>query len=165
MMILAALVAFAGFAQTTAQKSDSAIKAIQFKKDSTLQGMMHADSVKVNKEYAEKLKAERIKAIAIYPALNGGDMSGVVPVKDPTFIPDPTLDYKLMFDIAMGNPDSLSKEINMALTEASRIVNLHVASGIPLKKIFMVFVVHGDGLNAITTNEYYKEHLKQTTRI
>ena len=89
-----------------------------------------------------------------------GEFSGVIPVKNPTEIPDATIDYKLLFELTSNNPDSLIKEINSGLTEVARKINLHVASGIPLKKIFPVVLVHAAALNAITTNKYYKEHYK-----
>lgn len=158
LLLLICLFTFAGYSQTF--NTDSALKVINFKKDSTLSALFHTDSVNVSKEYANKIKEAKVKGIVIYPVLKGGDASGVIPVKDPTEIPDPTLDYKLMFELTQNNPDSLSKEIDMGLTEIARIINLHVASGIPLKKIFPVIVVHGPVINAFTTNEYFKDKFK-----
>lgn len=158
LLVLAGSLRLLGFSQT--YNIDSSLNAINAKKDSTLRAMMHADSVKVDKEYAEKIKWEKLKSIAIYPVLNGGENSGVVPVKDPTEIPDPQIDYKLLFEVTSNNPDSAANEINFGLGEVARIINLHVASGIPLKKIFPVIVVHAAALNAITTNAYYQKHYK-----
>jgi intracellular sulfur oxidation DsrE/DsrF family protein len=146
------------FAQADSHKPDSAYNALVKQRDSTLKASIHADSVKIQKEYADKLKIATVKSIATRPQLNGGDFSGVIPVKDVTEVPDPSLDYKLLFELVSNNPDSLSKQINTGLTEVARVINLHVASGIPVKKIFPVIVVHGPGLNAFTKNEYYKEH-------
>ena len=70
------------------------------------------------------------------------------------------IDYKLLFELTGNNPDSLAKQINFGLMEVVRKINLHFASGIPLKKIFPVIVVHAGALNAITTNKYYQEHHK-----
>lgn len=139
---------------------DSSLNSLKFKKDSALQAMIHADSVKFGKEYLEKEKWEKLKALAVYPVLNGGDNSGVLPVKEVTEVPDPKMEYRLLFEIVANNPDSAAKDINYGLAEAARVINLHVASGIPLKKIIPVIVVHGPALNAITTDEYYKEHYK-----
>lgn len=140
--------------------SDSALKVLTFKRDSSMRALFHTDSVKVSKEYADQIKKAKFKGVAIYPVFNGGDGSGVVPVKDPTEIPDPTIDYKLMFELTQNNPDSLSKEIDMGLQEIVRVINLHVAAGIPLKKLSLIVVVHGPALNALTTNEYYNEKFK-----
>lgn len=147
-----------GYSQTF--NLDSTLLVLKIQKDSTMHSMLHADSAKVEKEFATKMKEARLKSIAIFPVLKGGENSGVIPVKDPTEIPDPTLDYKLMFELTSNNPDSIAKEINSGLAEVARVINLHVASGIPLKKIFPVIVAHGAVLNALTTNAYYKEHFK-----
>ena len=166
---LACLSGFIGFSQ--AYNIDSSLNSLKFKKDSTLNALktqrdssfhaqMHTDSVKINKEYVERERWEKLKAVTIYPVIKGGEFSGVIPVKDPTEVPDPDIEYKLLFELADGSPDSLSKEIYGGLTEVARKLNLHVASGVPLKKISMVIVVHGGALKAITNNEYYKERYK-----
>ena len=169
LLVLTAMISLAGFSQH--YNIDSSLSSLKTKKDSTLHAMkvqrdsiyrttMHTDSVKADKDFTEKEKWENIKASAIYPVLRAGDNSGVIPVKDPTEIPDPKMEYKLLFEITANNPDSVAKEINYGLTEVARVINLHVASGIPLKNISPVIVVHAAALNALTTNEYYKEHFK-----
>lgn len=141
-------------------QKDSTLKALKAQRDSTYASLLHADSVKVNATYAEKDKWDKLKSVLIFPVLNAGEFSGVVPVKDPTEIPDPNLEYKLLFELVENNPDSIIKEFNSGLVEVARKINLHVASGVPLKKIMPVIVVHAGALNAFTTNEYYKEHFK-----
>jgi intracellular sulfur oxidation DsrE/DsrF family protein len=147
-------------AYSQSYNADSAIKAINIKKDSALHALYKSDSLKVVKQYAEELRDAKAMGVAIYPALKGGPMSGVIPVKDPTEIPDPTMDYKIMFELTQNNPDSLISEINSGLTEIARIINLHVASGVPLKKIFPVIISHGPALKALTNNAYFKEKYK-----
>jgi len=166
---IACMLSLAGFSQS--YNSDSSLRVLKIKKDSTFAALksqhdstfratMHSDSVKVNKEFDEKEKWEKLKGIATYPVINAGDMSGVIPVKDRQEIPDPKLEYKLLFEVTNNNPDSVAKDINFSLSNLVRIINLHVASGIPLKNIKPVIVVHGNALNAITNNVYYKEHFK-----
>ncbi len=142
------------------KSTDSLLATLKIKKDSSLRAIFHADSLKVEKEFTETAKWGKIKIISQYPVIKAGENSGIVPVKHQTEIPDPTLNYKLLFELTSNNPDSVAKEINYGLTEVARVINLHVASGIPLKKIFPVIVVHAAALNAITTNKYYKEHYK-----
>ena len=156
LILIAGMLSFAGYAQTF--NADSAVRVLQFQKDSTLRALIHGDSAKVEKEYAKKIRIAKLQGLAVYPVLNAGENSGIIPVTNPTEIPDPSLDYKLLFDIWSSNPDSIAKEINLNLAEISRVINLHVASGIPLKKIFPVIIAHGPVLNALTNNEYYKEH-------
>lgn len=103
---------------------------------------------------------EKIKTNAIFPVINAGEYSGVAPVKDPTEVPDPRIDYKLLFELTVNNPDSTAKDNNYGLVEVARIINLHVASGIPLNKIMPVIVVHSKALHAFCTNKFYKDHYK-----
>src|ERR1700739_232094 len=146
----------------SAQKNNdnSALKLVQAQEKSTLRAAMHADSVRIKKEFAFKMKVAKVQPLVIYPVLNAGQFSGIVPVKDRTEIPDTNMDYKLLFEIAFTNPDSTIKEINSGLVEVARVINLHVASGIPLKKIHVVIVMHGPGIRIAANNTYYEEHFK-----
>lgn len=159
----------AGYAQK--YNIDSSLASLKFKKDSTLHALklqrdsaytaqMHGDSLKVDKEYKEKMKFENLKPLSSFPVINAGEYSGVIAVKNITELPDPKMDYKLLFELTNANPDSLAKDRNNSLVEVARKINLHVTAGVPLKKIFPVIVVHGDGLWAFTTNEFYREKYK-----
>ena len=169
LLIIVSIVSSTGFSQT--YNSDSAVHVLKLKKDSTLNVLkvqhdsiyrttMHTDSVRIDKEYVEKEKWEKLKGILGYPVFKAGDMGGVIPLKDLTEIPDPKMEYKLLFEVVRNNPDSVAKEINYSLGEIARIINLHVAAGIPLKNIKPVIVVHAAALKAFTNNEYYKEQYK-----
>lgn len=169
LLVLAFLAGTACFSQT--YNADSALTALRKQKDSTLNALkherdsvyrssMHADSEKVNKEFEEKEKWEKVKGIAVYPVFKGYENAGVVPVKDPTEIPDPKMEYKLLFEVTRLNPDSIAKDPNFSLVEIARVINLHVASGVPLKNIKPVIVVHAAALRAITNNESYKTKYK-----
>ena len=96
----------------------------------------------------------KIEAAVTYPVLEAGTFSGVIPVEDITETPDPNLEYKLMFELVNFDSDAPSK-LDASIVEVARIINLHVASGIPLENIFPVIVVHAGSLNAFTTNEFY----------
>ena len=110
------------------KRKDSTLQALKLQRDSSWKASMHIDSVKVNKEFSEREKMEKFKAVAVYPAIkNGGEFSGVIPVKNPNEIPDPNISYKLLFELTTNNPDSAIKEINDALAEVARKINLHVA--------------------------------------
>jgi intracellular sulfur oxidation DsrE/DsrF family protein len=129
-------------------------------RDSTLRAMFRNDSIKVSKEFSEKAKWDKLASISVFPLLKGGKYSGALPVNDPTEIPDPNMDYKILFELTANNPDSTIKEINGGLDEIARVINLHVASGIPAKRIFPVIVVHASALNAIKNNEAFKKKYK-----
>lgn len=115
------------------------------------------DSIAHAKRITDSLKVEKLLAVAQYPYIKGGKWSGVIPVADPTEVPDPNHDYKLLFELTDKNPDSLAKDINSGLDEVARLLNLHVASGIPAKKIMPVIVIHGPGIEAVMNNESYKK--------
>jgi intracellular sulfur oxidation DsrE/DsrF family protein len=136
------------------------VSDLQKAKDSTLRARYKADSMAVDKEFKDKEDMERIGKIAQFPVINAGPFSGVVPVLNPTEVPDPNQDYKLLFELTANNPDSLIKDPNSGLVEVARMINLHVASGVPLKRIFPVIVIHAGALNAISTNAYFNEHFK-----
>lgn len=169
LLVILVMLYYSGFSQT--YNIDSSLASLKFKKDSTLtalksqrdsayRAMLHADSVKTDKEFKEMEKWEKIKGVAIYPALKGSENSGVVPVKDVTEIPDPNIEYKLLFELTSNNPDSIAKDINGGLAEVARVINLHVASGVPVKKIIPVIVIHAGALFAFTNNAYYKDKYK-----
>src|SRR5437016_913336 len=75
---------------------DSTLTALRHQRDSAFRSGNHADSEKVEKDYKETTKWDNIKGKAIYPLINAGDNSGVIPVKDATEVPDPTIQYKLL---------------------------------------------------------------------
>src|SRR6187399_1364529 len=122
--------------------------------------MYSADSLKVAKEFDMKVKEDSMIARAIYPLLKGGMNSGVIPVADPTEVPDPNMDYKILFEMTGNNPDSTIKEINNGLAEIARVINLHVAAGVPVKRIIPVIVIHAMALHAFKNNEAFQKKYK-----
>jgi len=130
------------------------------KKISESAALNQQDSIKMAAQNKRKAMMERFKSMAMYPVIDAGPFSGVVPVEDLTEIPDPNLEYKLMFELVKKNIDSVSG-INQDLVEVARVVNLHVASGIPMENISLVIVVHGPALKGFTTDTYYNENFKK----
>ena len=143
-----------------ASAQSSAVDSLRKAKDSTLRATMHEDSVKIEKQFAEAEKMEKMLAIVEYPLMKAGKFSGVVPVKGPDEIPDPNIDYKLLFELTINNPDSTAMDINPGLMEIVRVINLHIASGIPVKRIIPVIVVYAGALYAIINNAAYQKKYK-----
>lgn len=141
-------------------QKDSTLNATKIKRDSIYRSELHKDSVKTNKEFSEIIKWEKMKAVEIFPVINATEMSGVVPVKNQEEVPDPKLAYKLLFELTVNNPDSTIQELNYGLVEVARIINLHVASGIPTKNIFPVIVAHAGVLHAFKNNAYFQKKYK-----
>ena len=132
-----------------------------FKKDSTLRAAMHEDSVKIEKQFANMEKWDKIIARAEYPLIKEAKMGGIIPVKGVTEIPDPAIEYKLLFELTEANPDSAKSETDGGLGEVSRVINLHIASGVPQNKISTIIIIHGSALAAVSNNEYYQKHFKK----
>jgi intracellular sulfur oxidation DsrE/DsrF family protein len=113
------------------------------------------DSAQKAKE--DSIKMKKLEAILTYPLINAGTFSGVVPVSNPDEIPDPTLNYKLLFELVDNNKATEAKDINHGLVEICRIINLHVASGIPVKNITPIIVVHAGALHSFYTRDIYQK--------
>ncbi len=134
------------------------------KKDSTLRAAIHADSVKIEKQFASMEKWDKILGRAEYPLIKEGKEAkegGIIPVTGVTEIPDPNIEYKLLFELTGANPDSTKSNIDGGLGEVARVINLHIASGVPQNKITPVIVIHGSALTAVSNNEYYQKNFKK----
>ncbi len=117
------------------------------------------------KKSAAELKEERRLAklfgVALYPLIKSNPMSGVFPVTGITERPDTTLKYKLLFVFTLGSKDtSKVKKVNYALGEIGRIVNLHIASGIPKQNLEVAVAVHGLSIFSIQNDAAYKAMFK-----
>lgn len=154
------LLAFAGISIHSTHGQTAMGDSLKMAKDSTLRAMIHADSLKVEKDFEMQEKMNSMKSRVQYPLLKGGEFSGIIPVKNPDEIPDPNMDYKLLFELTSNNKDSFAKDINNGLTEITRVLNLHIASGIPQKRLIPVIVVHGAALEAISNNAFYQKKHK-----
>ncbi len=107
--------------------------------------------------FKDSARLNQLKAMAYYPLFNVGLFSSVLPVDGVDEIPDPNKDYKLLFEFTVGNNDSTHKSINPGLVKIARILNLHVASGIPISHIRIVIATHGPSLYSLETNNAYKK--------
>ena len=107
--------------------------------------------------FKDSAKLSQLKAMAYYPLFNAGLYSSVLPVEGVDEIPDPNKDYKLLFEFTVGNSDSTHKSLSPGLVEIARIINLHIASGIPISHIHVVVATHGPSLYSIETNDAYKK--------
>ncbi|MFT0715339.1 hypothetical protein [Flagellimonas lutimaris] len=127
--------------------------------DSISMTTVKTDSIMEEKAKKRQEMMAKIEATVTFPVLEAGTFSGVIPVEDVTEIPDPNLEYKLLFELVNFDSDTPSK-LDASIVEVARIINLHVASGIPLENISPVIVVHAGSLNAFTTNEFYNGKFK-----
>ncbi|HTS45679.1 MAG TPA: DsrE family protein [Puia sp.] len=106
----------------------------------------------------DSLRMAKFFSMAAYPVIKDSKWSGVVPVSDIQEKPDSLMKFKLLMEVTNWSSDSASKkEINSGLAEVGRLINLHIAAGVPLKNIEAVVVVHAGALNALLNNEAYRE--------
>ena len=73
--------------------------------------------------------------------------------------PDPSLFYKIVVEVQdmRNTPD----EINWALNNSARLINLHVLGGVPFDHLDVVVVIHGEATYAAMNNEAYKAKYKK----
>jgi len=95
---------------------------------------------------------------AVYPLIKNSEMSGVFPVMNVTEKPDISIKYKLLFNMTLWPKDSTGRrKLNEGLAEIGRIINLHVASGVPRENLEIVIVIHGGALNTYLKNESFRK--------
>ncbi len=159
LLLIAGTSFFAATAQPTMTDAER-----NHKKDSTLRAAIHEDSVKIEKQFANMEKWDKLLGRAEYPLIKEAKVSkmgGIIPVNGVTEIPDPNIEYKLLFELTGANPDSTKSEIDGGLGEVARVINLHIASGVPQNKITPVIIIHGSALHAVANNEYYQKNFKK----
>jgi intracellular sulfur oxidation DsrE/DsrF family protein len=72
--------------------------------------------------------------------------------------PDPSLFYKIIVEVQEVRNEPA--EVNWALNNAARLINLHVIGGVPYDHLDVVVVVHGEATYAAMNNEAYKTKYK-----
>jgi intracellular sulfur oxidation DsrE/DsrF family protein len=109
---------------------------------------------KIKKDSADKAFLDK----ATYPLIKSSKWSGVIPVAKIDERPDPKQQYKLLLEVVSSIKDSTAaKDIIKGLSDAGRLINLHIASGIEKKNVEAVVVVHGGALDALLLNELYRK--------
>ena len=105
----------------------------------------------------KEARVKKAEPRMIYPFLKGKTMySGVLPVENISDPADYAGSYKLLFDFAIGNPEEMKQgKENMGIEEIIRILNLHLAAGIPENRLKVAVVVHGSGVMSFLRNEEY----------
>ncbi len=106
------------------------------------------------------LMAKMLKS-AVYPLIKTAPMGGVIPINNPDEKIDPNLHYKLLMEFtqAATKPEK-AKEFNGSLVEVARIVNLHIAAGVPRSNLEVVVVTHGSALFSLLDDMHYQKKFK-----
>ncbi len=92
----------------------------------------------------------------VFPVVK--NYGGIFEVPDAVEKPDPTLDYKIVIELATGSdkPDVF----NASLHNIARLVNLHVSGGVPKEKLNVVVAIHGEAAYTVMNNEAHKDKYK-----
>lgn len=115
----------------------------------------------IEKKVKDSLRWEKIKSTATFPLIKNSEWSAAFPVNQVGEKPDPAMKYKLLFNMAIWSRDSVSlRHINEGLAEIGRIINLHIASGVPKENLDLAIVIHGSALNVYLKNEAYQKKFK-----
>jgi intracellular sulfur oxidation DsrE/DsrF family protein len=94
----------------------------------------------------------------IFPVLNAGYLSGVLPVENISEKPDPNAEVKLMFDFTQAtSTGNQAQKVNEGLSEVVRVLNLHAAAGVPKEKIKAVVVFHAASITTVMNDAFYQK--------
>ena len=117
-----------------------------------------ADSIANAKQKAFEEKAEKLMTDkGTYPLIKS-KMSGVIPVSNIDEKVNANQQYNLVIEITNGIKDSIeAKKINNVFEEVGRLINIHLAAGVPKKNIHVVVVAHGGVLKSFYNNEMYMQ--------
>jgi hypothetical protein len=113
------------------------------------------------KEVRDSLFWANLKKKAMYPAINNSEWSAAFPVNNVTEKIDTAMKYKLLFHMTIWPKDSAARrKLNEGLAEIGRIINLHVAAGVPKENLELAIIIHGGALNTYLTNEAFRKKFK-----
>ncbi len=86
------------------------------------------------------------------------EFGGIYEIPEASKRPDPSLQYKLVIDVAGGAEDAA--EMNRSLINIARTLNLHAQGGVPQENLQVVAVIHNLGTSAVLSNEAYRRNFE-----
>lgn len=87
-----------------------------------------------------------------FPIVKG--FGGIYEIPNATERPDPSLEYKIIVDLASGAEDN--KQISRWVDNVARMMNLHGLAGVPKEKIKVKVIIHGGAIFTLLTDENYQ---------
>ena len=113
------------------------------------------------KKISDSIRLEALKKTGFFPLIKNSEESAVYPVPLVTEKADPAMKYKLLFHMYVWSRDSIGlRKINEGLAEIGRIINLHVAAGVPKENLELAIVVNGSAMNVFLKNDAYLKKFK-----
>jgi len=83
------------------------------------------------------------------------EFGGIYDIPEADKRPDPQLEYKLVIDLTEGA--ETSEEVNRALNNIARTLNLHVQGGVPIENLKVAAVVHSAATPLVLSNNAYRK--------
>ncbi len=126
---------------------------------SLVQGSLKSQTTSPSVREAKFMQAA---AKMVYPLINAGPMSGVLPVAGVTSKPDTKTEARLIFDFTQSTPAAgQAEQINPGLLEVARVLNLHAAAGYPPEKIKSVIIFHSGSILSLMNQPYYQSNYQK----
>ena len=94
----------------------------------------------------------------VFPVIK--NYGGIFEVPDAVEKPDPTLDYKIVIELATGSEKP--GVYNASLNNIARLVNLHAVGGVSKENLHVVVAIHGEASYSIMNDEAYRAMYKTT---
>lgn len=91
-----------------------------------------------------------------FPIVKG--YGGIYEIADATERPNPSLEYKILVDLASGAEDN--KEISRWVDNVARLMNLHGLAGVPKENIKVKVVIHGGAIFTLLNDENYTKRFE-----
>lgn len=78
---------------------------------------------------------------------------GIYPIDEATVIPDASMRYNIVVDVYSGEEPT---ELNKALNNVARMINLHAIAGVNPDSIHVVLAIHGKATKTVLNNDAYE---------
>jgi len=82
------------------------------------------------------------------------DYGGIFDIPNAVENPDPHLKYNIVIDVATGSDDP--KQMNDALNNVARMINLHAVGGVPKENLQVVLAIHGGATYTTLNSKGYQ---------
>jgi intracellular sulfur oxidation DsrE/DsrF family protein len=89
----------------------------------------------------------------VNPIIKG--YGGIYDLPDAEEKVDPSLDYNIIVEVVRASEKP--EDVNWALNNVARLMNLHAMSGVPKEKLHVVLAIHGPAAFTVRNNEEYKK--------
>ncbi|NND34603.1 MAG: DsrE family protein [Saprospiraceae bacterium] len=82
------------------------------------------------------------------------DFGGIFDIPHASVKPDANQEYKIVIDVVSG--PKMPHELNPAINNVARLLNLHGIAGVPEQQMDVVLAIHGEATDAVLNNESYE---------